>query len=183
MRLHFLKPLYLFPVALFIQTAFADKLPKCNLSVKATDVCSISLNNARPSQFTVGQLEVDGKSKKIEEMSSKKRDAYLAKHPARIVVAPGGDIFIVDKHHLAKALLELRYEKMDAIVTENLSQEDETTFEQDMLKNHWTWLEDENGKAMSFSELPRHLDDLKDDPYRSLSWLVRDGNGYTKLDT
>lgn len=183
MRPHFFKSFCFLPMAVCIQSAFADKLPKCDSTVKVTDVCSISLNHVHPSQFTVGQLEVDEKSKKIEEMSSKTRDAYLAKHPARIVVAPGDEIFIVDKHHLAKALFELHYEKMDAIVTENLSQDDETSFEKDMLKNHWTWLEDENGNPMSFSELPRHLDDLKDDLYRSLSWLVRDGKGYTKLDT
>lgn len=62
MRHDFFKSFCFLPMTLCIQSAFADKLPKCDSTVKATDVCSISLNHVHPSQFAVGQLEVDEKS-------------------------------------------------------------------------------------------------------------------------
>ncbi len=183
MRQFFSQIFYFFPVTLFVQSAIAVAVPKCDFLSKPKDVCSISLSHVRPSQFVVGQFEVSERSQKIKEMSPEKRDSYLAKHPVSIVVAPGGEIFIVNGHHLAKALLELNEEDIEAVVVQNMSQLDETNFEKEMLKNHWTWLEDENGMPKTFSELPRHLGDLKDDPYRSLAWLVRKADGYTKLDT
>ncbi len=52
-----------------------------------------------------------------------------------------------------------------------------------MVGNHLTWLDDENGKALSPTELEKlapDLKDLKNDAYRTWSRWVRDSCGYVK---
>ena len=52
-----------------------------------------------------------------------------------------------------------------------------------MHQSNWVYLFDENGGGpQAPATLPRHIKDLKHDPYRSLAWLVRDHHGYLKND-
>ena len=52
-----------------------------------------------------------------------------------------------------------------------------------MVHNHLTWLDDENGKAITPGDLEKRAPDLKDlqnDAYRTWSRWVRDSCGYVK---
>jgi hypothetical protein len=49
--------------------------------------------------------------------------------------------------------------------------------------HNWLHPYDEDGKRREFSDLPRHIRDLVDDPYRSLAGEVRRAGGYAKSPT
>ncbi len=44
-------------------------------------------------------------------------------------------------------------------------------------------LYDEKGQPATIADLPEKLTDMKDDPYRSLAWFVREAKGYDKIET
>ena len=53
-----------------------------------------------------------------------------------------------------------------------------------MKERQWVYLFDQAGRPLKDpSQLPKRVMDLRDDPYRSLSWLVREQHGYREVDT
>lgn len=59
----------------------------------------------RPTQMTVGMREVKEKRKRWREHNSKKKQGeLLGKHMIPVVLGPDGKYYVVDHHHLARAL-------------------------------------------------------------------------------
>jgi hypothetical protein len=101
-----------------------------------------------------------------------------------IVIGPGGAAYLTDHHHLARALWDAKLSKtVNAKVIENWSDAgpefwkrmkkhlDDTTKEPVPL----VYLYDENGNPLPGSEtLPKTIADLKDDPFRSLIYILID---------
>ena len=56
----------------------------------------------------------------------------------------------------------------------------EMDFRDWMVKNKKVWLFDEQGKPVAFEQLPSRLNELRDDPYRSLAWAVEKQDGFYK---
>ena len=52
-----------------------------------------------------------------------------------------------------------------------------------MDNKRWVYPYDNKGERCHFKDLPKSIKDLKDDPYRSLAGLVRNGGGYAKDQT
>src|SRR4030081_2284847 len=67
----------------------------------------IPILSLRPTQMTVGMREVKEKSKRWREhKSEKKRAELLGKHMIPVVLGPDQRHYVVDHHHLARALHE-----------------------------------------------------------------------------
>lgn len=161
--------------------AFAENSAPCSPSAAVHEVCQLNLTQAHPTQFAVGELEVNAKVKKFKKMSASEISQYASEHQGLVVIGPGNTLYLADGHHIAAALLKVNKETMPVEVAANLSTLSETDFEKNMLANHWTWLLDENGKSgKTFSQLPTHVADLGNNLYRSLAWLVRKAGGYSK---
>src|SRR5664279_4971848 len=59
----------------------------------------------RPTQMTVGMREVKEKRERWREHKSKKKQAeLLGKHTIPVVLGPEQRYYVVDHHHLARAL-------------------------------------------------------------------------------
>src|SRR5580704_19760856 len=59
----------------------------------------------RPTQMTVGMREVKEKRKRWREHKSKKKqEELLGKHMIPVVLGPDKRYYVVDHHHLARAL-------------------------------------------------------------------------------
>ena len=54
----------------------------------------------RPTQFSVGVLEIEHKVVKARRLSSKKLAKLVRKTPIPVVVAPWGDLFVIDAGRL-----------------------------------------------------------------------------------
>ena len=72
---------------------------------------------------------------------------------------------------------------MYAVVKGSLTNLATADFWATMISNRWVYLNDERGRPLKdVSELPKTIGELCDDPYRSLSWGVRDAGGYEKTE-
>lgn len=147
-------------------------------------ICTLEIQEIRPTQLTIGIWEVQSKVKMIQTELSKGHsiEELKLKEPEPTVIGPDHQFFIVDHHHFAVALLDIGEKKTLAKIIANYSSLSWDEFWEKMIKNKWIYPYNENGKEVSIDQIPKHLAQLKDDPYRSLAWLVRIHQGYHKTD-
>lgn len=150
----------------------------CSPQTQPGSQCEIAIEKLRPTQPFVGQLQVDENQARLAEKSHKQLDKYLDKKPIPVVISPEGNYWLVDRHHLTKALWQLGVKEVPVNVIAHL--QDKNTFWQQMSANHWVWLKDEKGAAVSPQQLPQHIGDLPDYPYRSLAGELQDAGYYEK---
>jgi hypothetical protein len=156
----------------------------CELLLENKRAIKVELRDIHPTQFAVGFRRVEEKSEKIRHMDKDKLHSYLKKRPVPLVIGPGGHYYAIDKHHLALALLQNGLAESFGIIFDDLSDMSPTDFWKSMIKNKYVYLKDENGDGpLSPEALPRSLDEMKDDPYRSLAASVREEGGFEKTNT
>ncbi len=162
--------------------ATVDGLTDCGQDALAGARCLCEVAALRPTQLAVGMRAVREKETHVnKKMSKEKLEKYLSEHPEPAVVGPDGGLYIIDHHHLGRALLNQEIEITYCEILENLRHMGFNEFWQTMEKKSWVYLYDENGKGpLSYSSLPSSLAGLKDDPYRSLAGAVREADGYEK---
>ena len=74
-------------------------------NVREPYVHPVPILSLRPTQMTVGMREVKEKRKRWREhKSEKKRAELLGKHMIPVVLGPDQRHYVVDHHHLARAL-------------------------------------------------------------------------------
>ncbi len=154
-------------------------------NLPAHSVCVVEIAILRPTQSAVGMKEVNIRAEKIGKMTLKELEHYLRKHVAPIAIGPGGAPYLLDHQHLARALLQARAgNTLYAEVKENWSKLSEPEFWAKMKAHDWVYLHDETGKPLPDpTSLPRTIENMRDDPYRSLAWLVRDKDGYLQTES
>jgi hypothetical protein len=161
--------------------ASLDHAKPCELSTKADALCTAKIDDLHPTQISVGMIEVKAKEHKLGKMSKQQLDKYLFENPEPAVVGPGGKLYIIDHHHLARALYDIGEDATYCKISANFSDLDTEDFWKKMDENHWVYPYDENGHGpLSYASIPHTVADLKDDPYRSLAAAVRDAGGYDK---
>lgn len=147
--------------------------------------CMVDVRKLRPTQFAVGLKEVQLRVAKIRKKDPVTAlDRYLLKKIMPIVIGPGGAPYVLDHHHLARVLLEAGGRTtLYAEVRENWGQLTETEFWKRMNEKNWLYLYDEFGRGpLDPAQLPKTIAEMRDDPYRSLAWAVRDKGGYRETD-
>ena len=81
----------------------------------------IKVADLHPTQMTVGMREVTDKQKELAKEPRDKRHEYLQRHPIPLVLGPGEKLFLIDHHHLARALWDDDFEHAWAQVVADLS--------------------------------------------------------------
>lgn len=143
----------------------------------------IKVADLHPTQMTVGMREVTDKQKELAKEPRDKRHEYLQRHPIPLVLGPDEKLFLIDHHHLARALWDDDFEHAWAQVVADLSKLDRAAFWAEMEKRQWVYPHDTQGKIRPCSDLPTHVSDLRDDPYRSLAAYARNAGAYAKSTT
>jgi hypothetical protein len=136
-----------------------------------------------PTQLTVGLLEVEAKKRKLQALSSKDQSAFLAAHPMPVVLGPAQRMYITDHHHLARAAYDLKIQEACFEIEGDLSTLSQDIFWIHMEKESWVHPLDHNGVRHRYEFIPKTLDKLVDDVYRSVAGFVRDADGYDKTQT
>ncbi len=143
-----------------------------------------SIHDLSPTQIAVGYEQVEEKMFKLINLN-KKIDKYLKEHIVPVIKGPNNRLYIIDHHHLCSALLKLNLDKVFIEILEDWSENTESDFWNKMKDKENIWQYDEAGKYLELSEfvekLPKHISELKNDPYRSLAGLVRKHKGYNKV--
>lgn len=135
----------------------------------------------RPTQMTVGMREVKEKRQRWREHKSKQKQAEsLGKHMIPVVLGPDGRNYVVDHHHLARALHDEGVKDVLVTVIGDLSMVDRDAFWGVMDNKRWVYPYDAKGARRQFKDLPKTMVDLKDDPFRSLAGELRRAGGFAK---
>jgi hypothetical protein len=173
--------------ALFTSCATHVEAKRCSDKSSQASLCYTTFDQIHPTQFVLGKLSIISKTSKIEKMDAKgKIEQYLKKKSAPAIIGPDGLYYIIDRHHTSYSILnskiQNRYKKLYLKVIQNWSNLSYSEFAKKMVAYKYVWLRDENHIVRKFSELPKHINNLEDDPYRSLAWLVRENGGFEKKD-
>jgi hypothetical protein len=141
------------------------------------------LDELRPTQVTVGYDEVAFKRRQwVERTDEEKRD-FISKHRFPAVQGPNSCYYVVDGHHLGRALLEEGVGVVRLALIENMSHLDEIEFWRLMNRRRLIYPYDAQGRRREFAEMPKALSELTDDPFRSLAARVRRTGEYEKDST
>jgi hypothetical protein len=141
----------------------------------------VAITSLRPTQMTVGMREVKEKRKRWREYkSAKKRAEMLGEHMIPVVLGPDERHYVVDHHHLARALHDEGVKDVLVTVIGDLTMVEREAFWGVMDNKRWAYPYDAKGDRRHFRDLPRSVADLKDDPFRSLAGELRRAGGFAK---
>jgi hypothetical protein len=134
----------------------------------------------RPTQITVGFHEVAEKRKRWAEMTADKRKAFLGRHMVPVLLGPKGRRYVIDHHHLVRALHEEGATEVLTTIVKDLSSLDKDAFWIFADNSGWCHPYDATGARLTFAEIPKTIDEMADDPYRSLAGAIRRAGGCAK---
>jgi hypothetical protein len=141
----------------------------------------VPILSLRPTQMTVGMREVKEKRQRWREhKSAKKRAELLGKHMIPVVHGPDDRYYVVDHHHLARALHDEGVKDVLVTVIGDLTMVQRDAFWGVMDNKRWVYPYDSKGERRHFKDLPKSVPDLKDDPFRSLAGELRRAGGFAK---
>jgi len=138
------------------------------------------IRKLRPTQMTLGMHEVGKKRKAWATAKLAKLDLFLERHMVPVVIGPGKELYLIDHHHLARALLEENVDSVFVTIVDDLSMVKGEAFWTYMEFHGWTHPYDGKGRRRDYVDLPKSISQMIDDPYRSLSGELRDAGGYAK---
>ncbi|MDB5875756.1 MAG: hypothetical protein JWQ07_5198 [Ramlibacter sp.] len=142
---------------------------------------TILIASLHPTQMTVGMREVNEKRKRWREHKSAKKQAeLLGKHMIPVVLGPGKRHYVVDHHHLARALHDEGVKEVLVSVIADLTMVDRDAFWGVLDNRRWVYPYDVKGERRHFRDIPRTVAQLKDDPFRSLAGELRRVGGFAK---
>ena len=153
------------------------------MATRTENTVEAALDSLRPTQMTVGYSEVLLKRQQWRALDKGKRAQFIAEHRLPAVAGPKGKHYIVDHHHLGRALLDEGVKTAHLVVLADYSQLAKDEFWLVMDHRQWVHSYDANGSRMPFGAIPKSLESLTDDPYRSLAAAVRMAGGFPKDQT
>jgi len=141
----------------------------------------IPILSLRPTQMTVGMREVQEKRKRWREHKSKKKQAeLLGQHMIPVVLGPDRRCYVIDHHHLARALHEEGVKDILVTVVADLGMVEPDAFWGVLDNKRWVYPYDAKGERRHFRDIPKSITGLKDDPFRSLAGELRRVGGFAK---
>ena len=140
----------------------------------------VKISDLRPTQITVGLREVKEKQKRWRETHGKGTSKFLEDHMIPVILGPNERHYITDHHHLARALHEEGVDELLTTVVADLSALDKDTFWFNLDNRSWMHPYDSDGKRRAHTDIPKSIDKLIDDPFRSLAGTLRRVGGFAK---
>ena len=137
----------------------------------------------RPTQMTLGMNEVALKRKSWSTQNRKKLTDFLGHHMVPVVVGPGEQRFLIDHHHLVRALHDEGVDSVFVTIVADFHKLDPQDFWNLMDFHGWTHPYDGKGRRRDYADLPKTIKDMADDPYRSLAGELRNIGGFAKDST
>jgi len=149
-------------------------------AIREPVLTTVAIVDMRPTQITVGMREVLAKRKRWRETGGKKGGKFLGKHMIPVVLGPKHRHYVVDHHHLARALHDEGVKDVAVTVISNLSGLDRDAFWAVMDNRNWMHPFDADGRRRHYDDIPKSVTGLIDDPFRSLSGELRRAGGFAK---
>jgi hypothetical protein len=141
---------------------------------------TVLISDLRPTQITVGMREVREKRARWKAMNAKKRGEFLGKHMIPVILGPKDRHYVIDHHHLSRALHDEGEANILVTIVANLSRLDRDAFWVVLDNRSWMHPFDDEGRRRHYDDLPKAVSELVDDPFRSLAGELRRAGGYAK---
>jgi hypothetical protein len=148
--------------------------------VREPILTTVAITNLRPTQITVGMREVMAKRKYWRETGSKKDGKFLGRHMIPVIRGPKERNYVIDHHHLARALHDEGVKDVAVTVIANLSKLEPDAFWVVMDNRSWMHPFDAAGVRRHYKDIPKSVTELVDDPFRSLAGELRRAGGFAK---
>jgi hypothetical protein len=150
------------------------------MTLREPVLTTVAITELRPTQITVGMREVEAKRKRWKEIAGKKGGKFLGSHMIPVVLGPKHRHYVVDHHHLARALHEEGVKDVAVTSIANLSTLDSDAFWTVMDNRNWMHPFDDAGVRRRYADIPKSVTGLVDDPFRSLAGELRRAGGFAK---
>ena len=139
------------------------------------ELLEVPIAQLRPTQLCVGLAEVRSRLRDFGAENTRERRSYLGSKPVPLVRSADGSVWMVDRHHRLRALIEIEpgATAFGYVVLE-LDSPDPQQVLAALHQRGWLYLYDGRGLGpLPPSALPEQLTGLQDDPYRSLVWKLK----------
>ncbi|HLK24191.1 MAG TPA: ParB-like protein [Caulobacteraceae bacterium] len=140
----------------------------------------VKIKALKPTQITVGLREVAEKRREWRQKGAEKGAEYLGRHMVPVVLGPKGHPYLIDHHHLARALEDEGVRDVLVNVVADLSSLAKDEFWSFLDNRAWCHPYDGLGRRRTFDDIPSAVSELEDDPFRSLAGELRRAGGYAK---
>ncbi len=140
----------------------------------------VNITDLLPTQMTVGYREIVQKRKEWRKTIEKDGPEFLGRHLIPIIQGRKDRKYMIDHHHLLRALHEEGVKQVLTNTIADLSRVDKESFWIVMDLNKWCHPYNKDGERVGFDEMPTSIDKLADDPYRSLAGELRRIGAYAK---
>lgn len=140
----------------------------------------VPIGELRPTQITVGFREVSEKRRAWREKAGAEGGKFLGRHMVPVVRGPKDRHYVVDHHHLCRALLDEGVADVLVDVMADLRALKPAEFWTFLDHRAWCHPYDRDGERVGYDEIPKRIADLPDDPYRSLAGELRRAGGFAK---
>jgi hypothetical protein len=142
----------------------------------------VPIAELRPTQITLGLREVAERRKRWRALK-KKKTAFLGTHMIPAIRGPKDRYYIIDHHHLVRALHEEGVRDVLVTMAADLSRLSQDAFWIMLDNRDWMHPFDAKGRRRPYGDIPKRIEDMDDDPFRSLAGELRRLGGYSKETT
>jgi hypothetical protein len=140
----------------------------------------VAIDELRPTQITVGMREVTEKRRVWRAKSDDKGAEFLGRHVIPVILGPKDRHYVIDHHHLARALHDDGVNDVIITVVADLRRLEPDAFWFVLDNRSWMHPFDDQGKRRGYEDIPKSVKDLVDDPFRSLAGELRRQGGFAK---
>lgn len=138
----------------------------------------VDISDLRPTQITVGMHEV--RAKRQSWQAKKDKSEFLGRHMIPVILGPKERPYVIDQHHLARALHDEGEKHVLVSVVIDLRALERDAFWIFLDNRGWCHPYDQRGVRCGFADIPKSVADLRDDPFRSLAGELRKAGGFAK---
>src|SRR5258708_28287871 len=124
----------------------------------------VAIDDLRPTQITVGMREVEAKRKAWRAKESDKGGEFLGRHMIPVILGPKDRHYVIDHHHLARALHDEKVKNVLITVVTNLKRLEPDAFWYVLDKHSWMHPFVDPGGPPGFEDTPKPDQDFINDP-------------------
>ena len=140
----------------------------------------VKIADLRPTQGSIGVREVMRKVASWSALDVQDERRFLGDHMIPVVIGPKERHYIIDNHHLTRALHEAGLSEVLVRPVAFLHRLEADEFWHVMDCHNWIYLYGATGQRIGVDSLPKTVAEMPDNPFRSLAGDVRRAGGYAK---